>query len=241
MGGVIALNPRYQLSGLGGDSYFYIMAENKKSVLLYCDLIHTVEKLDDATAGQLFKHYLRYINDQNPTPQNPIVDIAFEPIKQSLKRDLVKWEQIKCKRSDAGKISAEKRKQQNQQVLTSVEQTSTNPTVSVSDSVNVSVKDNVNVILLEKETKRFLKPSIESLTDFLLFDKLMSATESQKFATEFYNHYESNGWKVGKNSMKNWKAALSNWISRSNNFKPKQNGTDKPTFDEAARKFIYGD
>lgn len=27
----------------------------------------------------------------------------------------------------------------------------------------------------------------------------------------FYNYYESNGWKVGKNPMRNWKAALANW------------------------------
>lgn len=27
----------------------------------------------------------------------------------------------------------------------------------------------------------------------------------------FYNYYEANGWKVGRNPMKNWKAALSNW------------------------------
>ena len=27
----------------------------------------------------------------------------------------------------------------------------------------------------------------------------------------FFNFYESNGWKVGRNPMKNWKAALANW------------------------------
>ena len=30
----------------------------------------------------------------------------------------------------------------------------------------------------------------------------------------FINHYQSNGWKVGKNKMKDWKAALRNWESR---------------------------
>lgn len=27
----------------------------------------------------------------------------------------------------------------------------------------------------------------------------------------FFNYYEANGWKVGRNPMKNWKAALANW------------------------------
>lgn len=66
--------------------------QNKKSVLLYCDIIYTVEKLDNETAGLLFKHYLRYINDLHPETNNPMVDIAFESIKQNLKRDLKKWE-----------------------------------------------------------------------------------------------------------------------------------------------------
>lgn len=74
------------------------MAENKKSVLLYCDIIHTVEKLDDKTAGQLFKHYLRYINDQNPKPKNSTIDLVFEPIKQNLKRDLKKY-RAKCEQN----------------------------------------------------------------------------------------------------------------------------------------------
>jgi len=28
---------------------------------------------------------------------------------------------------------------------------------------------------------------------------------------KFFNHYESNGWKVGKNPMKSWQAAMCNW------------------------------
>lgn len=30
-------------------------------------------------------------------------------------------------------------------------------------------------------------------------------------AEHFMDHYESNGWRVGKNKMKNWKAAVRNW------------------------------
>ena len=92
------------------------MAENKKSVLLYCDLIHTVEKMDDATAGEFFKHYLRYINDLNPESDNPIVDITFESVKQNLKRDLVKWEQRAEKSRMNGKLGGRPKTQITQQV-----------------------------------------------------------------------------------------------------------------------------
>lgn len=121
------------------------MAENKKSVLLYCDIISTVRKLSNENAGLLFKHYLAYINDENPEAPNEIVDLVFEPIKQNLKRDLKKWEDILEKRSKAGSASADKRRQNatNPTRVESVKQDSTNSTVI--DNVNVNVNDTVNV------------------------------------------------------------------------------------------------
>lgn len=92
------------------------MAENKKSFLLYADQIHVVKKLVEQdrlsgtnNAGELFLHLLGYVNDQNPVPVNFIVDMAFEPIKQQLKRDLDKWDEELIKKSDSGLIGNLKR------------------------------------------------------------------------------------------------------------------------------------
>ncbi len=84
------------------------MAKDKKSFIIYCDVIHTVEKLSDEQAGALFKHLLRYVNDQNPSADQ-FIEVVFEPIKQQLKRDLLKFEDTKQKRSEAGKVGANKR------------------------------------------------------------------------------------------------------------------------------------
>jgi len=135
------------------------MAENKKSFLLYCDLIHTFTELTDAEAGKLIKHVLAYVNDKDPQTEDRLLKIAFEPIKQSLKRDLKKYEDIREKKRAAGLASAEKKQQnstpvenveQNKQVSTNStpvefveqnKQVSTNSTVIDSVSVNVSVSD----------------------------------------------------------------------------------------------------
>jgi hypothetical protein len=109
------------------------MAKDKKSFILYSDAIHTVEKLSDMDAGQLLKHLLRYVNDQNPTTENPLVEIAFEPIKQQLKRDLVKFEDVKVKRSEAGKAGANKRWQE-----------IANANKGIQTIANIAVNDNVN-------------------------------------------------------------------------------------------------
>jgi len=34
-------------------------------------------------------------------------------------------------------------------------------------------------------------------------------------AERFFSYYDSNGWKVGKNPMKNWKSAVAGWLNRS--------------------------
>jgi uncharacterized phage protein (TIGR02220 family) len=117
--------------------------EEKKSIIVYADWINVFEELDDAEAGKLIKHFFRYVNDLNPEPPDKLTKIAFEPIKLTLKRDLKKWELIREKRSEAGKISAEKRKQNltNSTSVDFVQQNSTKSTVS--DSVNVSVSDSV--------------------------------------------------------------------------------------------------
>lgn len=160
------------------------MANEKKSVILYCDLIHTIEKMDDETAGKFFKHYLRYINDLNPETDNLIVDISFESIKQNLKRDLRMWESSKESKRDNGKIGnlkrwnkdvyddyksgkidlenalviAKGRKVSPSDKIIANNRTSdnfiANVAVTVNDNVNVNVNDNVNDINKQKEKEK---------------------------------------------------------------------------------------
>lgn len=51
----------------------------------------------------------------------------------------------------------------------------------------------------------FVKPSLESVTAYC--KERGNAVNAQRFI----DHYESNGWKVGKNPMKDWKAAIRTW------------------------------
>jgi hypothetical protein len=45
-------------------------------------------------------------------------------------------------------------------------------------------------------------------------------------AEYFFNHYESNGWKVGKTSMSNWQTTIKNWHKREKEFKQKPKNYD---------------
>ena len=78
------------------------MAENKKSFVMYADQMEHFEELTDEEAGQLIKHIFRYVNDTNPEAPDRLTQIAFNPIKQQLKRDLVAYKTTKEERSKAG-------------------------------------------------------------------------------------------------------------------------------------------
>lgn len=62
------------------------------------------------------------------------------------------------------------------------------------------------------------------------FEKLQSEEKSKIEAEKFFDHYNSNGWKVGNNKMNDWQASVRNWINKMNDFKKQGNGDeDFPT------------
>jgi len=125
------------------------MAENKKSFVLYADLLSVVKKIVESDrlnntnyGGELFLIILEYVNDLNPIPINFIVELAFEPIKQQLKRDLIKWSEFRLKQSDNGKKGGRPKK--DIPFIENPENPSLNLESQKSLNVNVSVNDNVN-------------------------------------------------------------------------------------------------
>ena len=140
----------FWLSGL-----YLFMAENKKSVLLYCDIIHTVKTLTDEEAGKLFKHYLAYINDLNPEPPDRLTQITFEPIKQTLKRDLLKWEARSQKNREIAIDGWKKRNDANasERIQTDAKNADSDKDI-VKDKVSVKVKDKLFNTFIDNYGKR---------------------------------------------------------------------------------------
>jgi hypothetical protein len=200
------------------------MAENKKSFVLYCDLIHTVDKLPDEVAGKLFKLILEYVNDKNPQVEDVLLSVAFEPIKRQLKRDLKDWERQKQKRSEAGRIggkaSANKRKQNKaivdnrKQSLTTVDDDQANQavTVTVTDTVNVNVNDTVTVTTKDA-------PTVEMVREYF-----NSRGYVEEFADKFFHYYNSLDWLNTKNKpiAKKWRNVAEQWMGDKDAFQYKK-------------------
>jgi hypothetical protein len=53
--------------------------------------------------------------------------------------------------------------------------------------------------------KRFKKPTIDEIKEYC------RERGNGVDPVKFFNHYEAKGWYIGKNKMKNWKAAVITW------------------------------
>jgi hypothetical protein len=158
-----------------------------------------VNQLPDDVAGRLLKHIYAYVNDENPKTDELLLNIAFEPIKMQLKRDLVKYENKREQWSEAGKKSAEQRalikSNESQRTLTNVDSVATVSTVN--DNVNV----NVNVI--SKDI------NIPTWDLFLSYGKEKEPSVKISALKHKYDAWVVNGWKNGNDKpIKNWKSAL---------------------------------
>ena len=174
------------------------MAKDKKSFLLYCDQQGVFNKLPDEIAGKLIKHIFAYVNDENPPCDDLLLSIAFEPIQQSLKRDLKKYEVYIGKQKENGAKGGRPKKEEETQITQPFFQEP-----KKADSVSVSVSESVNDNKKQKDV--FIKPSIVEIKTYMT--EIGMADVSEKW----FDYYESNGWLVGKNKMKNWKAAVRTW------------------------------
>lgn len=175
------------------------MAENKKSFVLYSDSQGLVNQLPDEVAGRLLKHIYAYVNDENPISDELLLNIAFEPIKMQLKRDLIKWETQIEQRRQAGLRSAEVRKRN----ATSVNERSISSTDNVNDNVSVNVNVNDNVIK-KKVVNKFTAPTILEVETYFIENGY-----NKEIAKKAFEYYAVADWKDSKgNQVKNWKQKM---------------------------------
>ena len=174
------------------------MAKDKKSFLLYCDQQGVFNKLPDEIAGKLIKHIFAYVNDENPPCDDLLLTIAFEPIKTQLKRDLRKYDDYIDKQKFNGAKGGRPKKDEETQITQPFFQEP-----KKADNVNATDTATVNDIKVKRDV--FIKPSIVEIKTYMIEIGMTDVSE------KWFDYYESNGWLVGKNKMKNWKAAVRTW------------------------------
>lgn len=201
------------------------MAANKNSFILYADLVHSIEILTNEQAGKLFKHILNYVNDFDPNEEDVVVRVAFEPIKQRLKKDLKKWRTERKKRSDAGRkggLKTQAKFKQNQAVL---EGAKANQAVSGNGSVSVSVNNTLPPSDGFYNAEDFILNNQIQFERILVAAKNINLEEAKNALRKFHLHLEENS--RYPQSKKQLLAGFEKWLLKEKKFI--HNGTHQQT------------
>lgn len=197
---------------------------DKKSFVLYADYDEHFEELTDAELGQLFRSLFTYVNTGAVPEMERTVRMAFSFIRKNLDRDSEKYAETCKRRAEAGKKSGEARRakaeaaeqegtkrtivqsvQQNEQEGTKRTDTDTETVTDTETDTVTEINNRGNSDESPSKKARFVPPTVEEVRDYCI--------ERNNFVNPeaFVDFYSSKGWMVGKNKMKDWKAAVRTW------------------------------
>ncbi len=195
----------------------------KNSFVMYIDHMEQIELLTMEQRGILLTALMQYAAGQGLPELDPITNMAFSFIKSRMDKDLKKYEEVVNKRREAGRrggIAKAENARQNvaepdteHQTLANADkgqQTVANAKSAKQMVANVPDSEYVNdndkkERHLKVSKEKFVPPTVEEVQEYCL--KSGYTVDAEKFI----DFYVSKGWMVGKNKMKDWKAAVRNW------------------------------
>lgn len=207
------------------------MAEGKKAFVLYTDWKKYADGLTDAQLGKWTRWMFEYCNDkwkgkdeEITYPSDKTVKMLCMMTKDILKRDLKKYEAKRERILQNGKQYQDKT-----DIETDIDTENGNEIeTDIKTVISNKLLVNSNKLLKENNTpnrsvkektpqSRFSPPTLEEVKAYC--EERRNLVDPERF----YNFYASKGWMVGKNKMKDWKAAIRGTWEQEAGFKPDEN------------------
>lgn len=175
----------------------------REYVCLYHSYLKSVEPLNDAERGRLFTACLTYSMTGAEPDLRGNERFVWPTIREQIDRDTKKYSDF--------------RKKQQENIRKRWDTTVYDGTSGIPDDTkhtkekekekeNILSSPNVeDSIARTPARKRFTPPTLAEVTAYCR--ERQNAVDPQRFI----DYYTANGWKVGKNSMKDWKAAVRTW------------------------------
>lgn len=212
------------------------MAGNRPGVMLYFETLQAVEELEAEDAKQIMSAILRYSRDGEAPAFHGTLAALWSLIQSSLDRDSTRYGEKqmrglwltycrKCKSTGEDPLGFDEwvSEQYDNGTLPYVERTvdgavnGTSPSTSTSPTPTVSPSPTIESIggvgdapsaptptPAPKSRPRFVPPTLEEVTAYV------RERGSRVDPQGFIDFYASKGWMVGRNPMKDWKAACRN-------------------------------
>lgn len=188
----------------------------RESTVFYRSFYEAIKELDADTQAQVYSAIFEYALNFNEVEVKGVAKTVFTLIKPQLDANLKRYENgTKAKVKQVVSKHEAKQKQTTSKVEANV---------NVNDNVNVNANENVNQNQNDNVSRsRFRAPTYDEILNFMkekngLAGNIWPEAKVISESKAFFNHYESNGWMVGKNKMKNWEAAVRNWMNNNSKF-----------------------
>lgn len=174
-----------------------------KILQVFVDFVEDIEPLSDAEIGRLFKAMLKYAADDKYVPDLKGNErFTWATAKKMINKNWVEYR----KTCDRNKRVADSRWSG---VPDGTKSTRRYDSYQEEEKEEEYKEEYIKETLSkEREKKRFVPPSLDEVTAYCTERNNSIDPEG------FIDFYTSNGWKVGKNPMKDWKAAVRSWEQR---------------------------
>jgi hypothetical protein len=171
-------------------------------VCLYARYLQTLAPFSDEERGRIMTAMLIY----STTGESPAFDgnerFIWPTIQAQIDRDAAAYQE-KCEKNRANGAKGG-RPPKNQMVIPETERFLEKPK-KANTKTNRNTKSNDMEADKPPNRHKFFSPTV---------DEVKKYCQEQGYSVDaerFVDHYESNGWMVGRTKMKDWKAAVRNW------------------------------
>lgn len=192
----------------------------KNSFVVYDNWSTLLCGLPDEEAGKLIKAICAYKLGMFEAIDDPVIAAMFTMIKDKLDEDAQAYDETCKTRAENGKKGADKRwnnSKTKQEIANAINDMANDSKLCQNMADNDTDTDNDTKNVKEKESKKksgdkphsvFVPPTVEEVREYC------KERNNQVEPQSFIDFYSSKGWMIGKNKMKDWKAAVRTWEQR---------------------------
>ena len=184
----------------------------RDSFVFYRSFAESVKNLPPEEYKKVMQSILEYALDGKEPEQTGIEYTVFCLVKPQIDANNKRYENGK-KGGRPQKPSDNQEKPNNNQTITKPKPNNNQTVTTPEPNVYVNVNDNVNVkkkdtSVSKEKASRFIPPTLEDI-------KAYCEEKGYKLDYDrFIDYYTSNGWMVGKNKLKDWRACVRNWARK---------------------------
>ena len=191
----------------------YEGAGMKRRFYMYSAWERPMSKLTDEQLGKFLRIYyqMQLTGDTDVDSEDPMVDMMLEVVREQVTFDVRAYDRKCAVNKENGAKSHQTNPEEPKQTQTVPNGVDSDSDTEIDSEIEPEIGIDSERLRSGESKKRFRPPTVEEVEAYC-FER-----NNKVDAERFVDFYASNGWRVGKNPMKDWKAAVRTWEKREDN------------------------